>query len=108
MLIMTICGVLGYMLMQDAIIVLSNPPYYRIDPIALGSGAAVLAIGGFLSGLIMYASLVKYTVEESIREVENVTLPQTSTRPLEKACPNCGKLVPINAEYCVYCGAKLT
>jgi len=110
LLIMIAFGAIGYTLIFSAFTVSSSPPYFYINPGAMIAGIIIFAVGGFLSGLTMYASLIKYTIEESVKETEmrGAPLPPTPSPAVPtKTCPKCGKPVAPDAPFCANCGAKL-
>lgn len=93
-------------------------------------------IGGIISGLGIIATLVKFTIDESVEEVKKMfsgayptampstapstvagippTTPSTitpTTAPIaqnKKICPFCGAENPPEAKFCKVCGAKLS
>ncbi|MGQ4832357.1 MAG: zinc-ribbon domain-containing protein [Candidatus Asgardarchaeia archaeon] len=90
----------------------------------------LVLVGGIISGLGIIATLVKFTIDESLNEVKKIlqsqypiSAPTTMSPPIQqstptplgptqptqnqKICPFCGAVNPPEAKFCKVCGAKL-
>lgn len=105
----TIFGFLGYTMIYGALEVLSYEPYIQINYGAAALGIILILIGTLLASLSAYVALVKYTVEESVKEA-GLRAPPPILPPAAPTgiCSQCGKPVTPEAKFCVHCGAKLT
>jgi len=102
-------GFAGYTIIYGAVEILAYEPYIQINYGATALGVILILIGWLLASLSMYATLVKYVVEESVKETGLRATPSTlpSAAPT-RICPQCGRPVTPEAIFCVHCGAKLT
>jgi len=104
-------GFIGYTMILkviETIEILPYEPYIQIDYGAAVFSIIPIVIGALLASLSAYAVLVKYVVEESVKEVGFRAPPSTppSAAPT-RICPQCGRPVAPKARFCVHCGAKL-
>lgn len=99
----------------------SNPAGLASNPTAfLGAFLLAIFLGVFIALIGFYATVVKVTVDGTLRELEKSGLlsrgssypmgPQpTLTAPpmLKKYCPNCGNSIPGGTVKCPSCGATI-
>ncbi len=102
-------GFMGYRMISGAIVILPHEPYLQINYGAAILGIVLALIGVLLASLSAYVALVKYVVEESVKEA-GLRAPPSTLPPVAQTriCPQCGRPVMRGSEFCPYCGAKLT
>lgn len=102
-------GFMGYTMISGAIVILPHEPYLQINYGAATLGIILILIGALLASLSAYAVLVKYVVEESVKEA-GLRAPPSTLPPAAptRICPQCSRPVMMSSEFCPYCGAKLT
>ncbi len=136
-------GIVGIIIIVIGLLLpmMTNPQYYMNNPnamVGLMFGSLIFVIiGSVVAALGFYASLIKFTIEEAIKELTGIpqyrpppvrpvpsppppkpiTPPSTviPTKPIVKTeetavlqyCPDCGARLPPGAIFCPNCGRKL-
>lgn len=117
-----VAGILALLISGGAFVTaFSNPTGLATNPTAfLGAFLLAIFLSAFIALIGFYATVVKVTVDATLRELEKSGLlsrgssypmgPQpTMTVPpmLKKYCPNCGNSIPGGTVKCPSCGATI-
>ncbi|MHA1593720.1 MAG: zinc-ribbon domain-containing protein [Candidatus Baldrarchaeia archaeon] len=84
----------------------------------------LLVVGAIITTIGVYATLIKYTVDEAVKECRSIQSQYPAYQPYQytypgppaqvteakpiRVCPVCKSAVPEDAVFCPNCGAKLT